>query len=223
MITAASIGLMIILCLLQAKESITATTWEKNVQGSVVLKLNKEAAAQASHNGRAIIKALGFVELETVTDDLTKLKIKKLATTKKTPQAIKKLAIRDMITSINGTPVKLTKQGGIDAYLKSLDGLDLAKGVSIGFLHPVNYDNTVKAVVFGGGLIVFGLIAFWLMNKQKSVDYMIATEAEMRKVNWPPVKEVVGSTKIVIVGTFMLVGLLYLSDIIFSGLFSWMI
>ncbi|MBI1337685.1 MAG: preprotein translocase subunit SecE [Phycisphaera sp.] len=45
---------------------------------------------------------------------------------------------------------------------------------------------------------------------------MIATEAEMKKVNWPTKREVMGSTWIVICGTVMMAVLLLVVDLAFA-------
>jgi len=69
---------------------------------------------------------------------------------------------------------------------------------------------------------VFGALTWWLLNKVNIVDFMIATESEMRKVNWPTKKEIIGSTWVVIVGTFLVTGFLFVVDFSFASLFTWM-
>jgi preprotein translocase subunit SecE len=64
-----------------------------------------------------------------------------------------------------------------------------------------------------------GLMMFWLVNRPTSADFLIATESEMKKVSWSSRKEVIGSTKVVIVTTFILAGVLYGVDILFVILF----
>ena len=84
---------------------------------------------------------------------------------------------------------------------------DLTYGAYLGFGIPV--------------LIVVGMavLMFWLVNRPSSADFLIATESEMKKVSWSSRKEVVGSTKVVIVTTFMLAAILYGVDIFFVLLF----
>jgi len=77
--------------------------------------------------------------------------------------------------------------------------------------------QTVSAVVIVLGL---GAISFWIMNKPNVVDFFVATESEMRKVNWPTKRELVGSTWVVICGTFMLVATLFVFDIFFLWFFG---
>ena len=48
---------------------------------------------------------------------------------------------------------------------------------------------------------------------------MIATENEMKKVNWPSKKAIVGLTWVVIAGTLLLAALLFVFDLGFAALF----
>jgi len=68
---------------------------------------------------------------------------------------------------------------------------------------------------------VLGLITFWLVNRPKSADFLISTEGEMKKVSWSSKKEIIGSTKVVIVTTLLMAGLLFAVDILFANIFQW--
>lgn len=72
------------------------------------------------------------------------------------------------------------------------------------------------AVVLIGGL---GSLIWYMVNKPRTADFMIATEAEMKKVNWPTKREIVGSTWIVICGVFLMAALLFVVDIAFGKFF----
>ncbi|MCH7993750.1 MAG: preprotein translocase subunit SecE [Planctomycetes bacterium] len=50
---------------------------------------------------------------------------------------------------------------------------------------------------------------------------MIATEGEMKKVSWSSKEEVIGSTKVVIMFTFMLALFLFVVDMVFQQVFKW--
>lgn len=71
------------------------------------------------------------------------------------------------------------------------------------------------AVILG-----FGLLLYWLLNKPRIVDFMIATESEMKKVNWPSRRDVVGSTIVVIGGTLLIALFLWLINLLFAYLFT---
>ena len=64
-------------------------------------------------------------------------------------------------------------------------------------------------------------LTFWFVNSPKWAEFLIMTESEMRKVAWPSRREVVNSTKVVILLTFGLGGLLWIVDVGFLGLFKW--
>ena len=71
-----------------------------------------------------------------------------------------------------------------------------------------------------GLFLLLGWISFWLVNRPRSADFLIATEGEMKKVSWSSKKEIVGSTKVVIVTTFILAALLFLVDFVFATMFK---
>jgi len=64
-----------------------------------------------------------------------------------------------------------------------------------------------------------GILLFWLLNKPNVADFMIATEAEMKKVNWPSKKQVIELTWVVICGTFLMAALLFVVDLGFGAMF----
>ena len=68
-------------------------------------------------------------------------------------------------------------------------------------------------------LIGFGALAWRLMNKPSSADFLIATDGEMKKVNWTSRRELIGSTKVVIMFMFLIAALLFVIDIVFGYFF----
>jgi len=68
-------------------------------------------------------------------------------------------------------------------------------------------------------VILVGLLMVWVINRGKSADFLIATEGEMKKVSWSSRKELIGSTKVVIVTTFIMAGVLFAVDIVLNVLF----
>jgi preprotein translocase subunit SecE len=63
---------------------------------------------------------------------------------------------------------------------------------------------------------VLGYFIFQIFNKPSVVEFLIETEGEMKKVNWPPRADTVKLTWIVIVGTFMMAAILFVIDIVFA-------
>jgi len=70
-----------------------------------------------------------------------------------------------------------------------------------------------------GVIAFFGILVFVLLNKPRIADFMIATEGEMKKVNWPSKKEIIGSTWVVILGTAFIACLLFTINIGFTWFF----
>jgi preprotein translocase subunit SecE len=93
---------------------------------------------------------------------------------------------------------------------------NVSRGVPIGDLEPVYIGATAAAVFF----LAFGLLLFYLLGvKPKVVDFLIATEGEMKKVNWSTRREIIGSTWIVIGLTVFIAALLFFYDLIFQWFF----
>lgn len=84
-------------------------------------------------------------------------------------------------------------------------------------------ENTIlwQSGMAATGVAVFGFLLWYLLNKPNIVEFMIATEAEMKKVNWPSKKEIYGSTVVVIGGTLFIAALLTIIDFGFGFLFTY--
>lgn len=71
------------------------------------------------------------------------------------------------------------------------------------------WTRAISVMAFGA---IFALLGLWLCNHPKYAEFMIMTESEMRKVNWPTWKVVVNSTKVVILLTLILGLILFFVD-----------
>jgi preprotein translocase SecE subunit len=70
------------------------------------------------------------------------------------------------------------------------------------------------ALAFLGGL---GSFAFWALGRnEKTVDFLIATEGEMRKVNWSTRREVINSTGVVILTMIVIALFCFVCDQAFA-------
>jgi preprotein translocase SecE subunit len=71
------------------------------------------------------------------------------------------------------------------------------------------------------GLVV-GAAGWWFTFRNRgSSDFLIATEGEMRKVNWSSRREVIGSTQVVIAFTIIFGILMGAVDLVFFKIFQW--
>ncbi len=64
-----------------------------------------------------------------------------------------------------------------------------------------------------------GLLVLWIVNRPRTADFLIATEGEMKKVSWSSKKEIIGSTKVVIITTLIMAMILFIVDLSFRLLF----
>ena len=83
------------------------------------------------------------------------------------------------------------------------------------------YTQVVQVGVAVAVLAVFGLLGYWALGLNKRInDFLIATEGEMKKVNWTSRKEIIGSTKVVIVVVVAMSVLLFVVDVFFMSFFT---
>ena len=96
---------------------------------------------------------------------------------------------------------------------------DLLKTSRIGNVETVYIQAAAAlAVVLALGLLLY----YYLGRNARVVDFMVATEGEMKKVNWSTRREVLGSTWIVLGLTAFTTVFIGLLDFIFARIFLWM-
>jgi preprotein translocase SecE subunit len=69
-------------------------------------------------------------------------------------------------------------------------------------------------------LIGAGFIFYYVGAKPGSAEFLIATDGEMKKVNWSTRKDVIGSTWVVIIWSAMIASGLFVVDLAFSNFFK---
>jgi preprotein translocase subunit SecE len=83
------------------------------------------------------------------------------------------------------------------------------------YYFPVQYGVAV------GFILALGALTYWVVGlNRKANDFFIATEGEMKKVNWSTRQEVVRSTKVVIVSVVLMGVFLFVADVLFMEFFS---
>jgi preprotein translocase SecE subunit len=68
-------------------------------------------------------------------------------------------------------------------------------------------------------LLGAGLILYFVGMKPSTCEFLIATDGEMKKVNWSTRREVMGSTWVVIAASFIIAAILYVVDLGFQYFF----
>jgi preprotein translocase SecE subunit len=70
-------------------------------------------------------------------------------------------------------------------------------------------------------IVIFGLLGYWILALNRKVcDFLIATEGEMKKVNWSSRKDIIGSTKVVVLMVLFMGSLLFVVDLTFMTFFN---
>ncbi len=113
-------------------------------------------------------------------------------------------------------------------FLPALVSVGVALGVGVavdifcsmgGFGKSTTGDARVAYGFMAAFVLAFAIWAFRLMNRPKHVDFLIATDSEMKKVNWSTRDELIGSTKVVIGFMILTAVFLFSVDIIFEEIF----
>lgn len=103
--------------------------------------------------------------------------------------------------------------GGPPSFASSFNG----RATGIAAIEPVVLQGIVAAVIIGVGAILTLMFVAW---KPRTVDFLIATDMEMRKVNWSTRKDVVASTWVVIFTSVLLAVGLFVVDFGFKTFFQ---
>jgi len=89
----------------------------------------------------------------------------------------------------------------------------LLEQVRIGSIDS-NYIGGAGAVLL---VAIFGGLIYWLVGvKPASVDFLVATEVEMKAVNWSTRREIFGSTWVVLAVSLLITLFVYAFDLAFS-------
>lgn len=108
-------------------------------------------------------------------------------------------------------------------------GLDAIQALRVGGSNlAVSNVTAVRAfdqIYLQGGIaavvILLGAVAiyYFVGMKRRTVDFLVATDGEMKKVNWSTRKDVIASTWVVIAASIVLAAGLFVVDILFSEFF----
>ena len=79
----------------------------------------------------------------------------------------------------------------------------------------------VQASIAGAILLIGSVLVYFFVGmNRRTVDFLIATDGEMKKVNWSTRKEVQGSTIVVVIASFLLAFSIFVVDFGFGEFFK---
>jgi preprotein translocase subunit SecE len=90
-------------------------------------------------------------------------------------------------------------------------------------LDATDFNLWVATMAPAGIFLVMSVLLLWLVNKPNIADFMIASEGEMKKVNWSTRQEVAVSTFIVIAVVFIMAVILGAADFMFQLSVTWLV
>ncbi len=143
-----------------------------------------------------IAPEIGTATVDSFNAGAGELRLKNVSTTDGSNDASLAAAIKVG----SGTPVTLTRQA---QGMASIDPR-LIQGVAM------------AVVLLIGAMLAYFFVAMY----QKFVDFLIATDGEMKKVNWSTSKDIRMSTMVVIFASVMLAGSLFAVDFAFQWFFK---
>lgn len=132
-----------------------------------------------------------------------------------------------------------SQKGGFFAIYKKGQGYWTRMGTAIGvgvlgviitwqiydqvpkFFTDTDHGRKIALIADAVFVVLYALLGWRLMNKPSNVDFLIATDSEMKKVNWTSKRELIGSTKVVIIFMFGIALLLFSLDLLFNTIFYW--
>jgi len=79
----------------------------------------------------------------------------------------------------------------------------------------------VRGSVAAGFMIAVAAFVYWVFGaNRRAVEFFIATEGELKKVNWSTRREIMGSTWVVVTVAVSIAAILFIVDIFFKEMFS---
>ncbi len=113
-------------------------------------------------------------------------------------------------------PTDLSNVGRIDVVAEG--GQSVFRAAVLRAEPIASFDKTYIQLGVAGAVLLTGLVLVYLYvgAKPKPVDFLIATDGEMKKVNWGTRKLIIDSTRVVIAATFLIAAFIFVADTILS-------
>jgi len=137
---------------------------------------------------------------------------------RRTPVAVKKIG-----PSAGFFTVYRPHQGGWTRLGTAIASALFIAGTALFLAYDVattaKWSSNTTIIVVSLWVILSSAAAWWAQNKAMHVEFIIDTDSEMKKVNWTSRKELIGSTKVVILFMLIMSTMLFFIDLVFQLFF----
>lgn len=104
-----------------------------------------------------------------------------------------------------------------DTFSASANIVNITGISGVPVVNPIYVQATASILV----LLLGSVVVYWIVGLRPStVDFLVSTDGEMKKVNWSTRREIMGSTWVVIGATFLISLLIFVFDIGLQAFFS---
>lgn len=185
-------------------------TWQLNLDGISAAAAPKAGESvtllDTSKTPAQKVASAAVKSVEPGTAGRSKIVIEKI--TREVDLAGKKL---DMVSASNiYGPSAATGQGSLwNAHIAQAEGIPAFQIVYV-------QAAVATIILFLGGMVVY----YFVGRKPASAEYLIATDGEMRKVNWSTKKIILDSTYVVIAASVLIAAFIFLWDVLISNFFK---
>jgi preprotein translocase SecE subunit len=133
------------------------------------------------------------------------------------------------VRAVTGNSVEIEKakfeprqdESRIKTIAPAVGGATLAGKVALARAEELFPPMYLQAAGVAALMILGALLTWWLVgSKPRTVEFLIATDGEMKKVNWSTKKDVTASTWVVIMWSVLLAAGLFTIDFLFSVFFK---
>jgi preprotein translocase SecE subunit len=111
---------------------------------------------------------------------------------------------------------------GQGKYTRLGSGITVGAIIAVGCLQLFRMLNgsDINLWIATAVLVACLIVTYWVLNKPAVADFLIASEGELKKVNWSSRREVAVSTLIVIIVVIVMAVLLGTTDFVFQLVFQ---
>lgn len=120
---------------------------------------------------------------------------------------------------------EITLEG--DRLMSEVQGIRSAAGD--GYASEVTHKSGIPVfdrIYLQGGIagaivLVGAALIYWLVGvRPKTVDFLVHTDSEMKKVNWSTRRDIIGSTWVVVIASLLIALGLFVVDVVFERFFT---